>query len=350
MKVLTSEVMLGNDNVENKQHVIFLQGNGNSNLHSIKQYIVTEWESLADLNLIVKFISYPILDSYYHAEILGRTRLGLKFLAIVLLPILALILLPVRALFRIAIVLFVLLPILVMLFEPRVNFHLNIRKTVTTVCTFVIKLLKEGVHPDNIILFGNSIGGGIAAHVYHEFKLRGIYLKCIISNSFSSLKRVIHSYISIPLLQRVINGIMLGFNMDLETYKYINSITPYMVYFNRKNDVIIPHQAQLRTKVLEDRHDEEGFEEFETQRRFLENNSLLTCKLHLFYCPWIHNEPTTCLVSEFDKSQSFLDLIRYFIIESKHYTTTICSLNKEYNLSTLKSCNWSSEEIEFVSI
>lgn len=343
MKVLTSEVILGS---EDKLHVIFLQGNGNSNLYDIKRSISTDWKSLSDLNLRVRFISYPILAEYYHGEILGKTRLRLKFLAIILIPILSLILLPLRLLFRIAIVLFLLLPILILMFEPTVNFHLNIEKSVTTVCAFVVKMLKEGIHPDNIFLFGNSIGGGIAAHVYHEFKLRGIHLKCIVSNSFSTLKRVMYSFVSAPLLRNVIKGIVFGFNMNLKPYKYITSVTPYTVYFNRKNDAIIPHEAQLRTKIME-KDGAEPIEGFEKQRIFLENHCLLICKYHVDYCPVIHNEPATHLVSDNAKPEKFLELVRYFIVESNNYTTTKSS-NKEYDLSKLESCNWN--EVEFVNI
>ncbi|MDD9331523.1 MAG: hypothetical protein PV340_02605 [Wolbachia sp.] len=54
----------------------------------------------------------------------------------------------------------------------------------------VLDLLEEVVHPDNIILRGNSISGGVAAEIYKKFENEVIYLRCQVSTSFSLIADV----------------------------------------------------------------------------------------------------------------------------------------------------------------
>ncbi|WCR54196.1 MAG: hypothetical protein PG981_001218 [Wolbachia endosymbiont of Ctenocephalides orientis wCori] len=49
-------------------------------------------------------------------------------------------------------------------------------------------LLINGVHPNDIVLDTNSLGGGIAAEVLKIFEDNGIYLTLINSNSCATLK------------------------------------------------------------------------------------------------------------------------------------------------------------------
>lgn len=53
----------------------------------------------------------------------------------------------------------------------------------------VTNLLEKGIKPDDIILFGDCLGGHVAAEVHKNFKDKDIHLRCIISNAASSLKQ-----------------------------------------------------------------------------------------------------------------------------------------------------------------
>ncbi|WP_395462888.1 type IV secretion protein Dot [Wolbachia endosymbiont of Cantharis cryptica] len=46
--------------------------------------------------------------------------------------------------------------------------------------TVVTDLLKSGIKPDNIILFGDCFGGHVAAEVHKNFKDKDIHLRCIV--------------------------------------------------------------------------------------------------------------------------------------------------------------------------
>lgn len=343
---------------DQKTYVIYLQGNGTSNLYNIKNSISEEWKTLNDLNLEIRFISYPILAEFYHRELFeggkNNNNSSAMYYYFLILPILAaLIFLPTKYLFKVAIVIFIAFPLLILSYEPRVQFHLKIKESVTAVCALVIKLLKDerSIYPDQILLFGNSIGGGIAAQVYHEFQQKGIYLKCIVSNSFSSLKGVISNFTNNVFLRDVIKYLVSAFNMNLQSHRYINEITPYTAYFNRKNDNIIPHQVQLRTKILSSKpcegsstYQQAAFKKFHEQKTFLEGHTLLVCKVHDNSCPSIHNERMDLLVSDnTDKPVLFLDLIRYFIKESKRYTSRVESLNNGYDQSSIQNSDWAKE-------
>jgi len=63
----------------------------------------------------------------------------------------------------------------------------------------VTDLLEKGIHPDDIILMGNSLGGGIAAEVLKKFEEENIFFTLIHSNSYDS-------WINVPKSQKSLIG------------------------------------------------------------------------------------------------------------------------------------------------
>uniref|UniRef100_UPI002FCF61D0 hypothetical protein n=1 Tax=Wolbachia endosymbiont of Pentidionis agamae TaxID=3110435 RepID=UPI002FCF61D0 len=118
----------------------------------------------------------------------------------------------------------------------------------------VTDLLNQKIKPDNIILFGDCLGGHVAAEVHKNFKDKGIYLRCIVSNAASSLKQISLHYFSLVatfeiFLAHIFKLILKIFGCHWKTHKIVNSVTPYTMYFNRKGDKTIKNTAQLAIKV-----------------------------------------------------------------------------------------------------
>lgn len=99
------------------------------------------------------------------------------------------------------------------------NFLTNGEKLVQAGMAMVNMLLVKGVHPNDIILDTNSLGGGVAAEVLKRFEDQGIHLTLIHSNSYSSLKDAVrdspHSlvkWLPLMLLNRWFGRCGLDFN------------------------------------------------------------------------------------------------------------------------------------------
>ncbi len=103
----------------------------------------------------------------------------------------------------------------------------------------VTDLLEKGVYPDDIILMGNSLGGGIAAEVLKKFEEENIFFTFIHSNSYDSLVNASKSQrflITDEWLKR--------YGFDYKPNKIIKSTKAPVLSTNRIGDMVIGGEAQ----------------------------------------------------------------------------------------------------------
>ncbi|XCA36455.1 MAG: hypothetical protein ABOJ95_001529 [Wolbachia endosymbiont of Armadillidium vulgare] len=113
----------------------------------------------------------------------------------------------------------------------------------------VTGLLEKGVHPDDIILMGNSLGGGIAAEVLKKFEEENIFFTFIHSNSYDS-------WINVPKSQNSLVGVFFRrtavitdaffryCGADYKPNEIIKSTKAPVLAANRWGDMIIDSAAQ----------------------------------------------------------------------------------------------------------
>ncbi|WP_341812026.1 hypothetical protein [Wolbachia endosymbiont (group A) of Conops quadrifasciatus] len=132
------------------------------------------------------------------------------------------------------------------------NFLTNGEKLVQAGMAMVNMLLVQGVHPNDIILDTNSLGGGVAAEVLKRFQKQGIYLTLIHSNSYSSLKETVRDspkslvkWLPSMLLNRWFGRCELDFNPR----KIVEDTKCPVLIAGRKGDTVIPQEIQLVGKL-----------------------------------------------------------------------------------------------------
>lgn len=112
----------------------------------------------------------------------------------------------------------------------------------------VTDLLEKGVHPDDIILMGNSLGGGIAAEVLKKFEEESIFFTLIHSNSYDSWINVPKSQKSLigKICERtsIIDKWLKHYGFDYKPNEIIKSTRAPVLATNRWNDMIIDSAAQ----------------------------------------------------------------------------------------------------------
>ncbi|APR98391.1 hypothetical protein [Wolbachia endosymbiont of Folsomia candida] len=291
MKVTSKTITRCKKANKDTKYIIYFNGcDADVDYHSSSDW---DW---CDENTVVDLCNYPYHSEWHNQDVLGFSKVNLLyykigiFLGAVLfnIPIIALVPNPIIFIPILVISTLIALGVIVALHKAEnyinnnpdkridkinnmkladivsnVRFYTRSADSVAVGVKRVLDLLEKGVHPDNIILNGFSIGGGIDARVHKIFKDQGIHLRCQINSSFSSASNAITSilrnihhknnlikYGSKFLL--LIQGILIRiFNWNIETYKTINSITPYTMFFNNEGDEIIREDAQLVTKVRE---------------------------------------------------------------------------------------------------
>lgn len=132
------------------------------------------------------------------------------------------------------------------------EFLTNGEKLVQAGMAMVNKLLMDGIHPDNIILDTNSLGGGVAAEVLKRFEKQGIYLTLIHSNSYSSLKDTVrdspHSLVK-WLPSMLLNRWFGRCGLDFNPRKIVEDTKCPVLIAGRKGDTVIPQEIQLVGKL-----------------------------------------------------------------------------------------------------
>ncbi|MGL9718867.1 MAG: alpha/beta hydrolase family protein [Wolbachia sp.] len=214
-------------------------------------------------------------------------------------------------------------------------------------------LLEKGIRPDDIILFGDCLGGHVAAEVHKNFKDNNIHLKCIVSNAASSLKQASIYYFGFIaklkiFLAPIIKLVLKIFGCHWKTHKIVNSITPYTMYFNREGDETIKQSAQLATKIEKiekngrgkDYQKKEVFEGFEEDENFFKQHTMLRKNSECIDPEKadkdVHVLPITCLKSSDEMGYTFPELINLYIQITDGYFAKHGSLNNEKKVEEFK--------------
>jgi hypothetical protein len=127
-------------------------------------------------------------------------------------------------------------------------------------------LLEQGIHPDNIILQGNCLGGAVSEATARHFEEFGINLRQINSNSFKSIKSVIMDFVGFKFFEGVIKKILAYAEWEMKPGKYFNEISPYKVYMHREGDKTIGEDAKLHAKIT--KYNSESSDKLEQESTF----------------------------------------------------------------------------------
>lgn len=206
----------------------------------------------------------------------------------------------------------------------------------------IIDLLENGIHPNDIILMGNSLGGAVATEVLKKFEEEKTYLTLVNSNSFCQLKETI-KHLRSPFgqfFQKHPKLLDLWFKLcglNYDASEVIKQSKAPILVASREGDPVIPKEVQLATKL----------EHIETESSTLKVVALLKhdeqkCNIsnihvdtaaHMdvsnvyFLCP--NNVPPI------ENSTTYKELLENFIAEAHKYLEEE-KLNKDFNLNTFK--------------
>ncbi|MDX5495334.1 hypothetical protein [Wolbachia endosymbiont (group A) of Anthophora plumipes] len=160
------------------------------------------------------------------------------------------------------------------------EFLTNGEKLVQAGMAMVNMLLVKGVHPNDIILDTNSLGGGIAAEVLKRFEKQGIYLTLIHSNSYSSLKDAtnnfphgVGSFFMRRLPAKFLNFWFSRCGLEFNSREIIENTKCPVLIVGRKGDTVIPQEIQLVGKLSD-----QSTEERLRRNRVLEHDPERACE------------------------------------------------------------------------
>ncbi|WP_246198527.1 alpha/beta hydrolase [Wolbachia endosymbiont of Ctenocephalides felis wCfeJ] len=241
---------------------------------------------------------------------------------------------------------------------------LNGQNRVNAGIEVISDLLKQGIRPNNIVLYGSCAGGLIAAETYKRFKDDNVHLRCIINKSFSSFKKLIVKllHVSKPkwLFPPIIKFILKCFGWHFKPHTIINDITPYTICFNLENDGFINKKATIGAKIADietsdrkkDYQKKEIFEGFEEYKEFFIEHTNLTKipktknpepKVGVIKKCWnkflsllpikaddIHFSPITELCSSNEHNYTLPELISLFLELTDNYFEKKVSLKQEH--------------------
>lgn len=219
------------------------------------------------------------------------------------------------------------------------EFLTNGEKLVQAGMAMVDMLLIQGVHPNDIILDTNSLGGGIAAEVLKRFEKQGIYLTLIHSNSYSSLKDTVRD--SPKSLVKWLPSMLLNFwfrhcGLDFNSLEIVKNTKCPVLIVGRKGDTVIPQEAQLVGK-LPDSSTSERFRwnivlEHDPQNTECKSKNIhADHKEHLVYRE--DNNGTTKYTSYEEKENKFIEEAHEYLIDSE--------FNKNFDLGQYRISNFS---------
>lgn len=116
----------------------------------------------------------------------------------------------------------------------------------------VVKYLLDQMHlrPWQIVLQGNSLGGGVQEMVAEHFrKLYGFRFRQINSNSFKTLAAVLAHHYQVPFLERIIRLVLLYAQWEIIPGKDFYKTGPYRCHLRRQNDRTIAIDAEYNIKI-----------------------------------------------------------------------------------------------------
>lgn len=223
------------------------------------------------------------------------------------------------------------------------KFLTNGEKLVQAGMAMVNMLLVKGVHPNDIILDTNSLGGGIAAEVLRRFEKQGVYLTLIHSNSYSSLKDAtnnfphgIGDFFMRQLPAKFLNFWFRRCELEFNSREIIENTKCPVLIAGRKGDTVIPQEAQLVGK-LPDSSTSERFRlnivlEHDPQNTECKSKNIhADHKEHLVYRE--DNDDITKYTSYEEKENKFIEEAHEYLIGSE--------FNKNFDLGQYRISNFS---------
>jgi hypothetical protein len=140
-------------------------------------------------------------------------------------------------------------------------------------------LLSHGKSLDQIILYGNSLGGAVQEMVSKHFKATsGAPLRQINSNSFKNLSSVfVHQY-HLPFLAKLLKKIMHYSEWEIEVDDDFYTTGPHRCYFRRKGDRTILPAAEYHSKVDHERDYADCPNAFKDTNKWLNAHNMLIYK------------------------------------------------------------------------
>ncbi|MDD5011750.1 MAG: alpha/beta hydrolase, partial [Phycisphaerae bacterium] len=94
---------------------------------------------------------------------------------------------------------------------------------------------EKKISPENIILFGRSIGGSVAANLANNVKVKGVILESCFT-SYADIGRKFYPYMPVKLLAKY------RFN----TFEYVKKLKCPILVIHSRSDEIIPFELGLR--------------------------------------------------------------------------------------------------------
>ncbi len=94
---------------------------------------------------------------------------------------------------------------------------------------------EKKISPENIILFGRSIGGSVAAHLANNVKVKGLILESCFT-SYADIGRKFYPYMPVKLVAKY------SFN----TFEYVKKLECPILVIHSRGDEIIPFELGLR--------------------------------------------------------------------------------------------------------
>ncbi|WP_375316313.1 hypothetical protein [Wolbachia endosymbiont (group A) of Colletes cunicularius] len=222
------------------------------------------------------------------------------------------------------------------------KFLTNGEKLVQAGMAMVNMLLVKGIHPDNIILDTNSLGGGVAAEVLKRFEKQGIYLTLIHSNSYSSLKDATNNF---PhgvgdFFMRRLPAKFLNFwfnrcGLEFNSREIIENTKCSVLIVGRKGDTVIPQEAQLVGKLDDDQSTSKTFR----QNIVLEHDPTIPCESKNIHADYkehlVYHEDNGSIKKYEEKENQFINDAHEYLIDSK--------LNKCFDLEKYRGSGFSRE-------
>lgn len=210
-------------------------------------------------------------------------------------------------------------------------------------------LLLKGVHPNDIILDTNSLGGGIAAEVMSRFEKQGIFLMLIHSNSYTSFKTATNNVLcdvgglfSRWISRTCLNILFKYCSLDFNSKEIIEHTKCPVLISNKNGDSVIKEPAQLAFKLS----DSIGDRTFRLNV-MLEHDPNINCKSEN-----IHADCEEHFVIDCAKNETFVKSKEYFCEYAYGYLKTQ-GLNDHFNLEEYKKSKLSTslnEKIELINI
>ncbi len=191
------------------------------------------------------------------------------------------------------------------------------------------KLLKDGVHPDKIILQGNCMGAAVAEEVNAHFnKTRGVEFRRINSNSFKSMNALLtYLYPSLSFVKAQVKKILEYTGWQSTPGKLFQVTSPYKAYMSRKNDKTIMPDAKMKKKIEKMQKKEElnsepkKYVEYEVHRTWLDERAEMVLDSEHFTKDKNTNQHELDLYklkSDKDETTAY-DFINYYIKASNEY-------------------------------